>query len=98
MPIYPDLRRLFVVSTAHLSKKTAETHTQYDESNALWPVPYGFVTWSWDVDDQSTCSTIPADLLEVLRFLRDNYGATDGDYFRFDCDGPILPNLKTYDW
>ena len=94
----PETRKLWVLSTAHLKKETAQAHNQYDEASALWPLPYGYITWAWDTEDQSTKSCIPEDLLEVLRFLKTHHNASEGDYFRFDCDGPTVPGLKTYTW
>ena len=95
MPLYPDLRRLFVVSTAHLSAETAKAHSHYNEKSVLWPIPYGFVTWMWDTNKDDP-QALPHDVRAVLLYLQREYNAAEGDYLRFDCDGPVLPNLKTY--
>lgn len=87
-----DERRLFVLSTAHLQRETAEAHNTYKEDGLLWPIPYGYLCWVWEPDDLS------ADLREVVNYLRQHHRANSGDYIRFDCDGPKLPGLTTYDW
>ena len=97
-----DTRRLYVLSTAHLTKQTANNHTTYREDAWLWPIPYGYMTWMWQTDDQmggipAELRDAPPELIDVIRHLR-KLGADDGDYIRFDCDGEILRGLNTYEW
>ncbi len=93
-----DERRLFVLSTAHLHRKTAESHNTYKEDGYLWPIPYGYICWVWETDDITLPENLPPDLREVVDYLRNHNHANSGDYIRFDCDGATLPELTTYDW
>ena len=93
-----DQRRLFIISTAHLKRETAEAHNTYDEKGFLWPIPYGYICWMWDLDDFSLKKEFMEDIFDIVHYLRQNHKATSGDYIRFDCDAEILPDLKTYNW
>lgn len=107
MTLPPDTRKLFVLSTGHLTKATAEEHKTYRDDAWLWPIPYGYMTWMWDTDEDSNPSgpagvppladPPPPELFPIIRHLR-TLGADDGDYIRFDCDGETLRGLATYDW
>jgi hypothetical protein len=92
-----ETRCLFILSTAHITKQTAETHNQYREDAYLWPVPYGYICWLWDDQDRAT-SDMPPDLRDCITYLTERHGAGPGDYVRFDCDAAKAEGLKTYDW
>jgi len=94
-----DQRRLFVLSTAHLKRETAEAHNAYKEKGWLWPVPYGYICWLWDVEDCAcVLDTCPKEISEAASYFRQKHQADSGDYIRFDCDGAEIPDLKTYLW
>jgi len=93
-----ETRRMIVLSTAHLSKGTAQSHSTYREDASLWPIPYGYLCWMWDSHDLVNEKEIPQDLRLALEGLQKHYGAQEGDYIRFDADGPILRRIPTYPW
>jgi hypothetical protein len=94
----PETRRLIVLSTAHLSKETAQAHSTYQENTLLWPIPYGYICWMWDPESLNEEKETPHDLQIVLQGLKTHYNVQEGDYIRFDCDGPVLRKIPTYPW
>lgn len=93
-----ETRRLIVLSTGHLSKDTAKAHASYRENAVLWPIPYGFICWMWDLESLAAEKDFPHDLRLALEGLQTHYNAQEGDYIRFDCDGPVLRRIPTYPW
>jgi hypothetical protein len=81
-----------VVSTAHLSKATAEAMTEL-------PIICDVTAWRFRVPFASTpelCEALPDDLAALLAHVAalapDAYGVM------IDCDGPLLPGLAVVDW
>lgn len=94
----PDVRNFVVVSTAHLTEKTART---LDGTPATeWPCaggPYGEYGWFVYAHDEN-CGvgpdSIPDDLFGVM-----TWGRKHGfDYILLDCDGDLIEDLPSHDW
>jgi hypothetical protein len=52
----------------------------------------------WDPESLNEEKETPHDLQIVLQGLKTHYNVQEGDYIRFDCDGPVLRKIPTYPW
>lgn len=98
----PDIRKAFVLSTAHLTKETADKHSTYSDDAWLCPVPYGYISMFWDPIEAdevlaSPIPPVPPELPRIIEYFR-ALGGDEGDYIRFDCDGEQIQGLPIYHW
>lgn len=88
-------RRLIVVSTAHVSKATADTLNNSPASQ--WPClggPYGDYGWFFFCHEEND-GTIPAELFDVMVWARKNHRT---DNILLDCDADPVEGLPVFDW
>lgn len=94
----PDIRHFVVVSTAHLTARTA----RYLENTAVgeWPCvggPYGDYGWfvyAHEENGHAGLDLIPDDLFGVMTWARGEGAA----YILFDSDGDTIDGLPSHDW
>ncbi len=81
-----------MVSTAHLSKATAEAVPDL-------PIICDATAWRFRVPFASApelCEALPADLAALLAHAAVLVPGAYG--LMIDCDGPLLPGLAVFDW
>jgi hypothetical protein len=88
-----EVRKLLCLSTAHVSKETADILDSSTPKN--WPVfgfggEYGWVIYAHDEQDLE----IPPDLWALCEYAR----SFDCDYIMLDCDASVIESLPTYEW
>lgn len=95
----PDaIRKMLDLSTAHLPQAygDADGLTSVDGVVA-YTTEYGFITWVPD-DPQDNADAydgmVPSSVLTIQKYAR----ALGCDYVLFDRDGPVNPNLPTWEW
>lgn len=94
----PEIRRLVVVSTAHLTETTAKYLDRTPASE--WPCvggPYAGYGWFVHASEENLgegFSAIPDDLFSVMTWAR-RQGC---GYVLFDCDGYQVEGLPVHDW
>ena len=88
-----DICKMLTLSTAHITKRTAE---RLDEtSNPMNLSVYAKGEYGWyiyDWDDRDT--EIPDDLRDIFRFAQEH----DCQVVCLDCDGDESDALPTYEW
>ena len=92
----PEIDRTLVLSTGHLSKATAQRFEDYkpgdrsciDGHMTDWSI-YGWIFYCWDNDE-----TTPPELMQAAEYAR----SLDCKFIRFDCDGPTVSQLPTFEW
>ena len=91
-----DISKMLTVSTAHISKETAEMLDK--DTDTLDIVVYNKKEYGWFIyipfyyDNNKLY--IPKDLHNLLIFAKDS----SCDWLCLDRDGEILENLETYEW
>ena len=93
-----DIRRFVVISTGHVSEKTA---TMLDETpSRRWPFAggsYDEIGWFAYVHHENVGldrDRIPDELFAVMTWARQK----DVDYILFDRDGGRIDDLPFFDW
>ena len=92
-----EFLKVLVVSTAHI---TEETSKMLNENPCYASDDYGYFVFNkanWKGDEpfyNNLYELEPTDLKQVFE-LAQKLSCT---YIRFDQDGPIYPDLKTYEW
>ena len=104
-----EIDRTLVLSTAHVSKATADIlNGDAPERDGLKPAIdghvadwgcYGWVVWCGGqtvpkIELDAEMLYMPADLHRVVMFARDN----NCQYVRFDCDADEIDELPTWEW
>lgn len=93
-----DVRNFIVVSTAHLTERTAR-HLEGTPASE-WPCaggPYGDYGWfvyAHEENCEAGPMSIPEDLFGVMTWARKQRV----DYILFDCDGDVIDGLPSHDW
>lgn len=94
----PDMRTFVVVSTAHLTPRTA--HYLGNTPVGEWPClggPYGDYGWFVYAHEENADAgpdLIPEDLFGVMSWARVEGAA----YILFDADGDTVDALPSHDW
>ena len=94
----PEIRRLVVISTSHVSDKTAKL-LDYTKAHQ-WPCrggPYrefGWFVYAQPENERAGRDAVPDDLFAVMQWAQ----ANGFDYILFDCDAEAVDELATYDW
>lgn len=94
-----DIETCLVLTTAHITEKTANTLDDWGSRDRLdVPLTVGKTPYGWFIPvscaDPNTLPALPADLLAVMRFAR-----TQGcHHLLLDCDGPSADGLDSYGW
>ena len=91
-----ETHQTLVLSTSHLAKSTAERFEKHKPGDADcidgymtdWSI-YGWIFYCHDNDD-----TTPPELLRCAEFARQ----AGCRYIQFDCDGPTVDELPTFEW
>lgn len=90
------IQKILVLSTGHLSKETAEKFNS-NQDNAHWPdnlgvpIPYGYLI-------PAEIETYEGDVAPEVKACA-KYAHDQGAVFvRFDCDGPAVDGLETFEW
>lgn len=87
-----EIYKMLVLSTGHISKKTAHLLDMNDAGVVVYPKDeYG---WFVVVSDWIDHENIPDDLKKCLE-LAERHGC---DWLCLDCDGKLVPDLATYKW
>ena len=95
-----EISKMLTISTAHISTETAAKLDLTQEVNGDIGIvyfnkgDYGWFIWLSDDDFYYEDKKIPSDLLDVMKFAKNN-GCS---WLCLDCDGEILNCLKTFDW
>lgn len=90
-----EIRKVLVLSTSHAKQETMDVAEL--NLNFTGKFEYGAYFYVGDlgtVDALNDPEDYPTDLYECLMFAKE-HGC---DEVKFDCDGPILEGLPTYDW
>ena len=103
---------MFVLSTAHLRPETAEAADDFAaneavtvgyESHPLNRVAYGYLFAAHGyplVEDEDP--DLPQDVIDCANYIGDEVykgKSTPGTFYvLFDCDGPVVDELPTYEW
>ena len=85
------VRGLCCLSTAHISKATAEAMDNDSSDWAFDKLYYGYLVW---VEQFKENNQIPEDLKTALAYAN-NRGC---DYLYLDCDGSVVLGLPTFNW
>lgn len=87
-----DIRNILVLSTAHLTKGTAETMDgMVDITGYANPIAYGYFMHIPHADHDEE---LPEEVKAACRLARE-LGCT---HLRYDCDGKTYSDLDAYDW
>jgi len=96
-----EIDKMLTLSTAHITKETAdllEREVTYGLNNVDLAIynksEYGWFVFANDSDYKLEDLKIPKDLLDCCILARKN----NCKWLCLDCDGLIVPGLKTYDW
>lgn len=98
----PEIYQTLVLSTSHVRKATAERldaictdgtqqqalSTDIDGYICKWSI-YGWVFYCHDHGEET-----PSDLVACAAYAR----AQGCDFIRFDCDGPVMSQLPSWEW
>lgn len=95
----PEIFKTLVLSTSHVTEATAKrlnaqglaaspAADAIDGYLCDWSI-YGWLYYCHDLDEAT-----PAELLACADFAR----AQGCDFIRFDCDGPVLDALDSWEW
>lgn len=90
-----EVRRVLVLSTAHLTSttmKSAEYQPNFTSEHEYGA--YFYVGAAGDVTPFEDPEDYPSDLYNCLLYARIN----NCDEVKFDRDGPVVEGLRTYDW
>lgn len=89
----PEVRNFLTISTAHVTRLTAEWLDTNPSNLGVYggSLEYGWFLWVPTID---VLEDIPEELLNVFKFARKH----DCAYVMFDRDGPIEPELQSWDW
>lgn len=89
----PELRRVIVISTAHITRELAEQWNSGDiHRTDAAPIPYGY--WCPVYTDPMDVHPIVWDICQWVRAT----AGPDVSAIQFDTDGPLYPDLPRYDW
>ena len=95
-----EMQNLLTISTAHITEQTASLLDADPEQNCLGLCVYSKANYGWfimgiqNINQFTNCDELPEDLMNVILFAKD----MNADILSIDCDGEILPYLKTYNW
>lgn len=89
-----EISKMLTISTAHITKETAEWLDEKDILIVYKKSDYGWFILVSDWDDVVETEEIPEDLRKILRFADD----LDCRWLCLDCDGDILSYLDVYNW
>lgn len=89
----PRYNKMLDVSTAHITNETCNVFLNDPESPVCsYSFEYGQFVFVHDPEEIE--GRVPEDLLDCIKAAR----WLDCDWIKFDCDGTIYPELKTYNW
>lgn len=91
----PDaIRKMLDLSTAHLPESLG-TDLTAEYGVTAYRTEYGFLMWvPDDPSEVNDDASVPSEVLIIQKYAR----ALGCDYVLFDRDGPINPNLPTWEW
>lgn len=85
----PEISKMLTLSTGHLTEEACNTYLatviSYPKSEYGWFI---YVNTADELEDP------PLSLLDCIGFAEE-HGC---DWIMFDCDGPIMEGLTTYEW
>lgn len=84
---------LICLSTLHLTKETCDVISTPDQTPTHWPIVYPNEYGAFVYVNGDQFYGGPPDLAAVLQFAR----ANDIVWIKFDPDGSVIDELKTYD-
>jgi len=101
----PTLTPVLIVSTAHISRETANLLQDWGEMAAgarsisprppRPPLPMASHTHGWWIYcDEEPGEDLPADLITLMVMAR----ALGAEYVNLDADAPKIEELPTYEW
>lgn len=93
MPHVIEHHAMAVLSTAHISKSTADWLEAGDTPMSVWSCEYGFMMHVWTKDTPSYAE-MPPDLQAVMSFVK-GYNCS---YVLLDRDGEKYEGLNLFDW
>jgi hypothetical protein len=98
----PEIRKMQVISTKHISKETADWLESIDfrvEGPSGGPNSYGWVLYAHEEPISlgrpgEPNGELPADLFACMTAARRN----GCDFIKLDSDGPHVDGLESWDW
>jgi hypothetical protein len=84
-----NIRKTLVLSTGHITPKTAKIWDKASDKNTAQPIPFGY--WMPVYTHFEDCE---AEVIAICKFAKKH----DCDFICFDADADIINELETYDW
>lgn len=86
-----EINQMLVLSTAHLTEHACNVYLSDERAGVYAKGEYGWFVYAPSLLDEDE---IPMSLLDCIEFAT----AKGIDFIMFDCDGPNVSGLDTYDW
>ncbi len=84
-----EVRKLLVISTAHLREETAKSWDARRDDATAHPIPYGYFCYVFDDGDD-----IEPEVWAACQLAR-KLGC---QHIKYDCDAFIHDELETFNW
>ena len=93
-----EISKMLTLSTAHVTKFTADMF-HYNVHKSVLPVYYSKGEYGWlvhihELDDDMSVLQYPTDIQELIAYAR----SLGCEWLCLDQDGPINPNLPSWEW
>lgn len=96
----PEIERVFVCSTAHITLTDSTILADEGCPQACWPYEYGYYVWvggAGDLADNEPYlleAGFSPEFLRLLHLTREH----NCTWLRLDCDGSVYDDLTVFDW
>ena len=104
--IPPQVQRMLVLSTMHISQQTDQLLEKHDEGEAFCPLSHQSIMYGWLIyipyEDPMLMSDlkawVKAENMDGLAECLEKAASIECEWLKLDCDVAPAPGLPVFDW